>query len=77
MLVNKLELNDKLSDKLQCDVIHEKAAIFTDFLDNLPTSCELCDRNPESCRLPNHIGENELRIEIAETYIQIQKFLEE
>lgn len=77
ILEEKLELNAELSDKLQCDIIHEKAANFTDFLDNLSTSCEVCDRNPESCRLSGHISESELRKEIEETYLQIQKFLEE
>ena len=77
ILEEKLELNDELSEKLQCDVIHEKAANFTDFLDNLLTSCEICDRNPESCRLPDHISESELRTDLEETYLQIQKFLEE
>lgn len=72
----KLELNHELSDKLQCDIINEKAANFTDFLDNLSISCEVCDRNPESCRLPGHISESELRNEIEEAYLQIQKFLE-
>ena len=76
ILEEKLELNDELSDKLQCDIIHEKAASFTDFLDNLSISCEVCDRNPESCRLPSHISESELRNEIEEAYLQIQKFLE-
>ena len=73
----KLELNDELWDKLQCNVIHEKVANFTDFLDNLSTSCKICDRNPESCRLPDHISESELLKEIEKTYLQIQKFLEE
>ena len=73
----KLESNDKLSNKLQCDIINEKAANFTEFLDNLSTSCEVCDRNPESYRLPGHISESELRKEIEETYLQIEKFLEE
>jgi len=77
ILQEKLELNDELSDKLQCDIIDEKAAKFTDFLDNLSISCEVCDRNPESCRLPGHISESELRNEIEEAYLQIQKFLEE
>ena len=76
ILEEKLELNDELSDKLQCDVIHEKAANFTDFLDNLSTSCEVCDGNTESCKLPGHRSESELRKEIEETYLQIQKFLE-
>ena len=61
ILQEKLELNHELSDKLQCDIIHEKAANFRDFLDNLSISCEVCDRNPESCRLPGHISESELR----------------
>jgi transcriptional regulator of heat shock response len=77
ILEEKLELNEELSNKLQCDIIHEKAANFTEFLDNLSTSCEVCDRNPESCKLPGHISESELRKEIEETYLQIQKFLEE
>jgi len=47
------------------------------FLDNLSTSCQVWDRNPEYCRLPNHISENELRKEIEETYLQIQKLLKE
>lgn len=42
---DKLELNDELSEKLQCDFIHEKATNFTDFIDNLSTSCEVYDRN--------------------------------
>ena len=77
LLEEKRELNDELSNKLQCDIIHEKADSFTDFIDNLSTSCEVCDRNPKSYRLPGHISENELRKEIEETYLQIQKFLEE
>lgn len=77
ILEEKLELNDELSNTLGYDIIHEKAANFTEFLDNLSTSCEVCDRNPESSRLPGHISESELRKEIEETYRQIQKFLEE
>jgi len=77
ILEEKLELNDELSNKLQCDIIHEKAANFKEFIDNLSTSCEVCDRNPESYRLPSHISESELRKEIEETYLQIEKFLEE
>lgn len=60
ILEEKLELNDELSNKLQFDSIQEKAANFTEFLDNLSTFCEVCDRNPESCRLPGDISENEL-----------------
>jgi hypothetical protein len=77
ILEEKLELNEELSNTLQFDVIHEKADNFTDFLDNLSISCEVCDRNPASCRLPGHISDSELRKEIEETYLQIQKFLEE
>ena len=77
ILEQKLELNGKLSDKLQCDIIHEKAANFTDFLDDVSISCEVCYRNPESCRLPGAISESELRNEIEEAYFQIQKFIEE
>lgn len=77
ILEEKLELNDELSNKLRFDIIHEKAFNFTEFLDNLSTCCEVCDRNPESCRLPGHISESELRKEIEETYLQIQKFLKE
>ena len=73
----KLELNGELSDKLQCDIIDEKVANFTNFLDDVSISCEICDRNPESCRLPGAISESELRNEIEEAYLQIQKFLEE
>ena len=65
----KLELNNELSDKLQCDIIHEKAANFKDFPDNLSISYEVCDRNSESCRLPGHISENKLRNEIEEAYL--------
>lgn len=49
----------------------------SDFLDNLSISCDVCDINPESCRLLGHLSESELRKEIEETYLQIQKFLEE
>lgn len=77
ILEEKLELNDKLSKKLQYDIIHEKAANFTDFLDDVTISCEVCDRNPEFCRLPGEISESELRNEIEEAYLQIQKFIEE
>lgn len=73
----KLELNDELSNKLRCDITYEKAANFIEFIDNLSTSCKICDRNPESCRLLDYISESELRKEIEETYLQIQKFLEE
>lgn len=68
-MVEKLKLNDELSDKLPCNVIHEKAANFTNFFDNLSPSCEVCDRNFESCRLLGHISESELRKEIEETYL--------
>ena len=71
ILEEKLELNDELSNKLQCDIIHEKLANFIEFLD------KVCDRNRESYRLPGHISESELRKEIEETYLKIEKFLEE
>ena len=77
ILEEKLELNEELSNTLQFDVIHEKASNFTDFLDNLSTSCEVCDRNPEPCRLPGHIGETEFRKEVEENFFELQKFLEE
>ena len=73
---NKLELNNELSDELRCDIIQEKVANFTDFLNNLSIFCEVCNRNPEPCRLPGDISESELRNEIENTYLQIQKFLE-
>ena len=76
ILEEKLELTDELSNKLQCDIIHEKSANFTEFLDNLFTSCEVCDRNRESYRLPGHISESELRKEVEETYLQLEKCLE-
>lgn len=77
LLQEKRELNNKLADKLQCDIIHEKATNFTDFLDDVSISCEVCDRNPESYRLPGEISESELRNEIEEAYLKIQKLLEE
>ena len=77
ILNEKLELNEELSDELQFDLIHEKATNFTDFLDDLSISCEVCDRNSESYRLPGHISESELQKEIKQTYFQIEKFIEE
>ena len=77
ILQEKLELTEEFSNKLQCDIIHEKAYDFTDFLGDLSTSCEVCDRSPESYRLLDHISESELRQDIKKTYLQIQKFLEE
>ena len=77
LLQEKRELNNKLADKLQCDIIHEKATNFTDFLGDVSISCEVCDRNPASCRSPGDISESELRNEIEEAYLKIQKLLEE
>jgi hypothetical protein len=77
ILEEKLELSEELSNTLQFDVIDEKAANFTDFLDNLSTSCEVCDRNPKSCRLPGHIGETEFQKEVEENLFELQKFLKE
>ena len=78
ILNEKLELSEKLSNNsLQSDDIHEKASKFTDFLDDLSISCEVCDRNPEPCRLPGHIGETEFRKEVEENFFELQKFLEE
>ena len=74
ILEEKLELTDELSNKLH--IIYEKSANFTEFLDNLFTSCEVCDRNRESYRLPSHISESELRKEVEETYLQLEKCLE-
>jgi transcriptional regulator of heat shock response len=65
ILEQKRDLNSMLSHTLQFDVIHEKAANFTDFLDNLSISCYYISDD-----------ENELRKEINETYLQIKKFLE-
>ena len=54
ILEEKLELNTELSNTFQSYVIAEKAAHFTDFLDNWSTSCEVFDINSESCRLTAH-----------------------
>nr|YP_009029003.1 hypothetical protein [Cylindrotheca closterium]AGH28543.1 hypothetical protein [Cylindrotheca closterium] len=77
LLQEKRELNNKLADKLQYDIIHEKATNFTDFLGDVSISYEVCDRNPASCRSPGDISESELRNEIEEVYLKIQKLLEE
>jgi len=77
ILEEKLKLNEELSDTLQFDVIHEKASEFTDFLGDASISCEVCDRNPEPCRLSGHIGETEFRKEVEEIFFELQKFLEE
>ena len=77
ILGEKLELNNGLLNKLRCDIIDEKAANFREFLDNLSIFCEVCDKNSESCRLPDHISKSELWKEIEETYLQMQEFLEE
>ena len=76
ILNEKLELNQELLDELKFDLIHEKSKDFTDFLDDLSLSCEMCDRSAESYRLPGYISESELRNEIKQTYLQIEKFLE-
>lgn len=77
ILQKKLELNGELSDKVQCDIIPERVANFTDFLDDVSISCEVCDRNPGSCQLPGAISESELRNAIEEAYLQLHKFFEE
>ena len=77
ILEEKLELSEELSNTLQSYNIHKKARKFTDFLDDLSISCEVCDRNPEPCRLPGHIGETEFRKEVEENFFELQKFLEE
>lgn len=80
-LEEKLQLNDDLSyDPLLSDslcTIDPKADRFTDFLDDLLLTCEICDRNPEPFRLRGYIGEMELREQIRETFFDLQKFLEE
>ena len=76
LLEAKRELSEELTSEFQSDIIHEKAGNFTDFLDDLSVSCEVCDRGPESYIEPGDISESELRTEIQETYLQIQKFLE-
>ena len=53
----------------------QKVANFTDFLYNLSTDCEVCDKNMESYRLPVHINESELQNPIKEMYLQIKKLL--
>lgn len=73
----KFRLNAELEDTLKYDIIDEKAMDFIDFIDDLVISCELCDRDPESVRLPGHRGKSELGNEIEKVYYQIQKLLEE
>jgi hypothetical protein len=69
-LEEKLKLNEKLSDTLRFAVIHEKALDFTDFLDNLSTSCEVCNRNPEFSKPPGHIGQTKFRKGVEENFFE-------
>ena len=77
ILNEKRVLNDELADEVLLDTLHQKAYDFTDFLDNLSDSCEVCDRSDEPWRPRYNISESQLRDEIEETYLQLQKFLEE
>ena len=63
------KLNDEFSNKSQSDITHEKVVNFTDFLENLSISREVCNRDPEFCRLPYHISESELKNEVEEIYL--------
>jgi hypothetical protein len=80
-LEKKLKLNEDLSaDTILSDsfcTIGPKADRFTDFMDDLLLTCEICDRNPEPFRLRGYISEMELREQIRETFFELQKFLEE
>lgn len=60
----KLELSEELSNNR----IHEKASKFTDFLNDLSISCEVCDRNPEPYRLPGHRGGIEFRKKLKKIF---------
>ena len=42
------------------NILDEKATDFTDFLDDLSITCEVCDRSPEPYQLQGHISESEL-----------------
>ena len=75
----KLDLNDDLADTkiLQMDNIHEKASRFTDFIDDILTSYEVCDESLESDILVDHISEIEFKKEVKDNFLKLQKFLEE
>lgn len=77
ILKERLQLSEELSDTSQFDSINEKASKFTDFLDNVSISCDVCDRSSEPDRLPGHIGETEFQKEVEEVFFELQKFLEE
>ena len=55
--------------------INEKAEEFAIFIEDLEMSFEILDTNPEPYRIPNSIGEYELRKEIEVTYVKMNNFL--
>ena len=60
---------------LNNNLINEKAKEFAIFIEDLELSFEILDTNPEPYRVPDSIGEYELRKEIERAYVQINDFL--
>ena len=55
-------------------IIDERFSKFSDILDDISVSCNICDRSADEDRLANHISELELSQEIEEAILELQKF---
>ena len=76
----KVKLNDDFAstNALEIDNIHEKADRFTNFVDDILLSYDLCDPTLEpEIRLPGHITETEFKQEVKDNFLDLQKFLED
>jgi hypothetical protein len=74
-------LNGEVLDILESNLIllepHEKSLDFLDFIQQILQDCDIYNPDPEPFRHEYELDETEFRNSIEETYLQIQKLLEE
>jgi hypothetical protein len=77
----RVRLNGEVLDILESNLIllepHEKASDFLDFLCQILENCRIYNPDSEPFRYEYELDETEFRNFIEETYLQIQKLLEE
>lgn len=77
----RAKLIGEVTDILESNLIllspHPKSLDFSDFIGDILDECEIYNPDPEPFRHEYELDETEFRDSIEETYLQIQKFLEE
>ena len=77
----RAKLSDEVKDILESNLIllspHPKSLDFSDFIGDILDDCEIYNPDPEPFRKKYELDETEFRNSIKETYLQLQKFIEE